>query len=106
MYEIQVRQAADWIPDSLFEDLRLAIFEAKRLESTLGDVAVRIVKECNEADPQEGVREAFYMSGKLERSARRKSSPRRRKMLAGRHIIGIGGLVTVAATVAAAVLAF
>lgn len=44
MYEIQVRQASDWVPDSLFEDLQLAIFEAERLVGTLEEVIVRVVR--------------------------------------------------------------
>ena len=106
MYEIQVRQASDWVPDSLFEDLQLAIFEAERLVGTLEEVIVRVVRECNEADLPDAVREVFYLSGKIEHASGRKSSIRRRKALAGRHIVGIGGLVTVAASVAVAVLVF
>lgn len=106
MYEIQVRQAGDWVPDSLFEDLRLAIFEAKRLEDTPEDVIVRIVMEGNEADLRDGVRGAFYITGEIDPSAGRKPSVRRRKAVAGKYIVGIGGLVTVAASVAVAVLAF
>lgn len=104
MYEIQARQAGDWAPDSLFEDLRLAIFEAKRLEDSLEDVIVRVVREGNEADLP--AQEVFYISGKIEHAAGWKSTVRRRKALAGRHIVGIGGLVTVVAGVVAAVLVF
>ncbi len=115
MYEVQVRQASDWVPDSLFEDLRLAIFEAKRVGSSLGAVPVRVVKEKSEIEPQDGVaeplfltgEESFYLAGKLERAARRAASKhRRRTTLAGRHIVGIGGLAAVVSTVAIAVLVF
>lgn len=106
MYEIQVRQAGDWVPDSLFEDLRLAIFEAKRLEGTLEDVIVRIVMEGNEADLRDGVRGAFYITGEIDPSAGRKPPIRWRKPIAGRRIVGIGGLVTVVAGVAVAILVF
>jgi len=67
-------------------------------------------------EPQDGVaeplfltgEESFYLAGKLERAARRAASKhRRRTTLAGRHIVGIGGLAAVVvATVAMAVLVF
>ena len=106
MYEIQARQASDWVADSLFEDLRLAIFEAKRVEGLLGDVSVRVVRDSEATDRPERDREEFYASGKIERSEGRKTSIRLRKGFAGRHIVGIGGLVTVVASVSVVVLVF
>lgn len=104
MYELQVRHAGDWIADSLFEDLPHAIFEAKRLEDAPGGMIVRLIEECDEVDVSAGRSKTFYVSREFKRAAGRNSSSRRRKVFAGRNIVG--GLVTVAVGVAAVVLTF
>lgn len=104
MYELQVRHAGDWIADSLFEDLPHAKFEAKRLEEVPGGMTVRLIEECDEADLSAGPPKTFYVSGAFKRAAGRNSSGGRRKVFAGRHIVG--ALVTVAVSVAAVALAF
>ena len=92
MHEVQVRRGGTWVPDSLFEDQRLAAFVAHRLEERLGDADVRVVK---------GHTGAHRRSRAKARSRDGIGTPHRARL----RLVGFGGIAAVVAVVVVAVLA-